>query len=134
MPIPNNPPSIQFTPITLTKGVDSVVIDRNVAFGNTLEYNLKRIFNDSDDFILSFTDATWPEYDVLQFDVFPITKTEADNLITFMTNHVGEIINLTINNITYSGLVAEPNLEIIDEKNDDCNFKVSFLFETETCV
>lgn len=136
MSMPGSPPDLRFTNLIITapSNGDVVNIPRRPSYGNTFDLTKIRIFNDSGDYIVSFRDPLWSQYDVLTFDILPITKTLADLLELFFINHVGELITIVISNVTYTGVIQDPKLELIDERSNNCNYKASFIFETEVCV
>lgn len=132
--MPTEPPYTKFTSTIFNKDADTVTITRTPAFGNSLDFTCNRVFSDSGDFPVSFRDGTWPQYDSLKIDLFPLTTAQRNALEIFIVTHAGELINLTILNITYVGVVQDPKLETIDEHNTDCSHRVSFVFETRVCV
>ena len=134
MAIPTDPPYIKINGVIFNKGATTVTIARAPAFSDTFEFTKVRVFDDRNDLILSFRDPVWPKYNVRQFDLFPLTKANIDAIVSFITLYLGQIVTMTAHNVVYSGIISDPKIEIIDEKNDDCNYKVSFTFETETCL
>jgi len=130
--VPSLPPYIKATSFSLTFGSETLTINRRPAFSNTLELFKNRIFHDSNDFNISFRSTYWPKYNKLNCDLFPISRQNAEDVETFMYNHLGEIITMKIDNLEYKGVITNTKLEVVDERNDECNFKVSFNFETET--
>lgn len=130
MTMPSSPPYQKFTNFILSHGATTVSINRRPAYGDTHQLVSNRIFYDNNDFRVSFRSDNWPKYQVIDIDIFPITKTQADSIESFIIQKLGEIVTMTVNNIQYQGIIKEPKIELIDEKSNNCNFKVTFVFET----
>lgn len=130
MAIPSSPPYQKITNFILSHDVTTVSINRRPAFGDTQQLVTNRLFHDENDFKISFRSVNWPKYQVTDIDIFPITKTQADAIESFIIQKLGEIVTMTINNIQYQGIIKEPKIELVDEKSNNCNYKVTFVFET----
>lgn len=135
MAMPDTPPYLKDTDFIITKGVDTITISRSPEFTNTFGVVKNRVFINRGNSIISFRDTKWPKYTRLKFELYPLTKTEAETLETFFYNHVGELVTVTLaNNFEYEGIFIDPKITVIDEFDDDCNRRVAFEFETEDTV
>lgn len=131
MSVPSIPPYTKVTSVVLSKDADVVDLGRAASYGNSEELFKNRVFHDENDLIISFRSETWPRYAVLTLDVSPVTIAVAEALEDFYYDHLGELVDLTVNNVVYTGVIQEPKLEVVDERNDNCNFKVAITLETE---
>src|SRR4051812_20823971 len=116
MTMPSSPPHVKVTSFIMFCSPDTITINRRPSFGNTFEFRKNRLFDDDNDFIISFRDSHWPKYDVKIYDIVPLTKTQAETIETFLYNHWGQLLDVTINNIVYTGIIEGP-VEIVNEKD-----------------
>jgi len=77
-------------------------------------------------------DADWPDLETKLIAFSPLTATEKDNLITFLTTYRGLEIKITDHNSdSFSGVIISDDIEVITFR-DGCSYEVTFEFLGET--
>lgn len=134
MAVPSSPPYVKITNIQFIKSPDTVSINRRPSFLDTFQFMKSRLFVNKGSSSFHFRDTNWPKFGTLNFEIPWVSQATATSIETFIKNHVGEIITLVINNISYTGVITNPNITVVDEKGDECSYTIAFTFETSNDI
>lgn len=134
MPIPSTPPYVKVTNIQFIKSPDTVSVNRRPSYLDTFQYTKNRIYVNKGSSSFHFRDTNWPKFGRLNFEIPWIDQATAVAVESFIKTHVGEVITLVINNITYTGVIVNPSIAVVDEKGNECSYTIAFSFETQNDI
>lgn len=131
MAVPNEPPYVKATSVIFTEDGDTVIITVRPQFSNVFQYNKNRVFINDGSRTFVKRDDNWPKYNVINFQLSGVTALQVSQLETFLRDKLGLLVSVTVDNVDYIGVITNPNIEVGDERDDNCTYNVSFSVETE---
>jgi hypothetical protein len=110
--------------------LDSVTL-RNPELGNKDRLKFNRINRETrGGTLIVFADPMWPKVESLVLRFAGLKKAQADALLTFMQNHLGEEVGLLDWEQRYwRGVIVNPNDPVVEDSRG--SYSASFEFEGE---
>lgn len=120
--------------IQLSSASAGIISFRNPEFGNTEDVEPVRIKRRSRGGTIQVVrDPIWPRKITLNMEFTGLTRTKAQELLTFLTNSLGELVTLVDqDNQSWNGIIITPDAGIGDlQGNRNCNYSASLSFVGE---